>query len=107
MRIRKWILNEGVVDDRALFSNDLPNFGPGFIKLKDQNNDGVIDADNDRKVIGSVQAKHIGGFGLNAAWRGFDLAAMFNWSYGNKYIMPIRLWHPLIRIVNIIISEIL
>lgn len=22
--------------------------------------------------------------GLNAAWRGFDLAAMFNWSYGNK-----------------------
>ena len=81
---KKWILNEGVVDDRALFSNDLPNFGPGFIKLKDQNNDGVIDADNDRKVIGSVQPKHIGGFGLNAAWRGFDLAAMFNWSYGNK-----------------------
>ena len=81
---KKWILNEGVVDDRALFSNDLPNFGPGFIKLKDQNNDGVIDADNDRKVIGSVQPKHIGGFGLNAAWRGFDFAAMFNWSYGNK-----------------------
>ena len=81
---KKWILNKGVVDDRALFSNDLPNFGPGFIKLKDQNNDGVIDADNDRKVIGSVQPKHIGGFGLNAAWRGFDFAAMFNWSYGNK-----------------------
>ena len=31
---KKWILNEGVVDDRALFSNDLPNFGPGFINMK-------------------------------------------------------------------------
>lgn len=80
---KKWILNEGVPDSRSLFSVS-DNFGPGFIKLKDLNNDGVIDADHDRKVIGSALPKHFGGFGLNAAWNGFDLAAMFNWSYGGK-----------------------
>ena len=80
---QKWVLNEGVPDCRNLFSSP-ENFGPGFIKLKDQNNDKVIDADHDRKVLGNAQPKHIGGFGLNASWNGFDLSAMFNWSYGNK-----------------------
>lgn len=80
---KKWILKEGVPDCSALFASP-DNFGPGFIKLKDQNDDGVIDADNDRKVLGCTQPKHIGGFGLNASWKGFDLSAMFNWSYGGK-----------------------
>ncbi|WP_448778788.1 SusC/RagA family TonB-linked outer membrane protein [Bacteroides congonensis] len=80
---QKWDLNKGVPDSRDLFSVS-DNFGPGFIKLKDLNNDGVIDADHDRKVIGSALPKHFGGFGLNAAWKGFDMSAMFNWSYGGE-----------------------
>ena len=50
------------------------------------NGDGVIDADNDRKVIGHALPKHTGGFSFNAGWKGFDLTAMFNWSYGNDIL---------------------
>ena len=46
----------------------------------------VIDADNDRKVIGHALPKHTGGFSFNAGWKGFDLTAMFNWSYGNDIL---------------------
>ena len=30
--------------------------------------------------------KHTGGFSFNAGWKGFDLTAMFNWSYGNDIL---------------------
>ena len=80
---KKWIPNEDTPDSREMFAVT-DNFGPGFIKLKDLNGDGKIDADHDRKVVGNAQPKHTGGFGLNAQWNGFDLSAMFNWSYGNK-----------------------
>ena len=79
----KWVLNDGVASDFDLMAGP-DNFGPGYIKLKDQNGDGVIDADNDRVLLGCTQPKHYGGFGLNAQWLGFDMAAMFNWSYGGK-----------------------
>lgn len=44
--------------------------------------DGVINSD-DRKVIGNTLPKAQGGFGINTTYKGFDLSAFFNWSYGN------------------------
>jgi hypothetical protein len=78
----KWILYNGVVSDQALLSTSGNNFGPGHIKLKDMNGDGVITED-DKAVIGNAQPKSTGGFGFNLRWKGFDVNTLFNWCYGN------------------------
>ena len=81
---QRWVLKEGVPDvTEELLTNSGQYFGPGHLKLKDLNGDGHLDADNDRQVIGHALPKHTGGFGISAGWKGFDLTALFNWSYGN------------------------
>ncbi|GHV57290.1 SusC/RagA family TonB-linked outer membrane protein [Bacteroidia bacterium] len=60
-------------------------FGPGALKLKDLDGDGVI-TDNDRTIIGHAQPKHTGGFGFSAQYKGFDASTFFNWSYGNQIL---------------------
>ena len=44
------------------------NIRPGFMKLKDLNGDGVINAD-DRKVIGNALPDFQGGFGFNVRYK--------------------------------------
>ena len=56
---------------------------PGYMKLKDINNDGKVDA-KDQTVIGNVNPKSTGGFIINGNAYGFDLMAAFNWSIGNE-----------------------
>ncbi|MEO6729844.1 MAG: TonB-dependent receptor [Ferruginibacter sp.] len=56
---------------------------PGVIKFKDLNGDGLIN-EKDVSIIGDMNAKHTGGFSLNASYKGLDLATNLNWSYGNK-----------------------
>lgn len=82
---KKWILNPGVADASKVLPTASNYFGPGHLKLKKLTDDGttVISADKDRKIIGRAQPKHVGGFSINTGYKGFDLAAMFNWSYGN------------------------
>ncbi|PRD53736.1 SusC/RagA family TonB-linked outer membrane protein [Sphingobacterium gobiense] len=83
----KWILNDGVVDASHVMSRSGNNFGPGHIKLKKiggEEGETVVNLDDDRVVIGRAQPKHTGGFMLNSRYKDFDLAAMFNWSYGNN-----------------------
>ncbi|MDR1337357.1 MAG: TonB-dependent receptor [Tannerella sp.] len=55
---------------------------PGSMKLQDIDGNGIIDS-NDREVIGNTNPIHTGGFNINARAYGFDLSAVFNWSYGN------------------------
>lgn len=56
---------------------------PGTMKLKDQNNDGVVDAD-DRVQIGDTNPVCQGGFGINVTFlRDFDFSANFTYSIGN------------------------
>ncbi|RZJ53080.1 MAG: TonB-dependent receptor [Flavobacterium sp.] len=55
---------------------------PGYMKLKDVNGDGLLNA-SDRTVIGNANPKSTGGFILNANAYGFDLSAAFNYSIGN------------------------
>ena len=75
-----YILQEGIPSSGGVVGNT--NIKPGYMKLKDLNEDGVIDA-NDRKVIGNALPKNQGGFGVNARWKGFDMQAFFNYQYGN------------------------
>lgn len=87
---KKWILKPGIADASAVLDRSGNYFGPGHIKLKklvnkDENGNDLteISADLDRKVIGNALPKHTGGFSFNSMYKGFDLTAMFNWSYGN------------------------
>ncbi|HEY0054853.1 MAG TPA: TonB-dependent receptor [Pedobacter sp.] len=50
----------------------------GDVRYKDLNGDGKIDRDNDRKFLGNGLPGFLYGFGLNAAWKGFDLSTLFN-----------------------------
>ena len=57
---------------------------PGSLKLKkisDSNPESI--STEDVTVIGDTNPKHIGGFNLNAVYKGFDAMLSFNWSYGN------------------------
>jgi len=78
----KWILYNGVVSDQSLLATSGNYFGPGHIKIKDMNGDGIITED-DKTVIGNAQPKNTGGFGFNLRVKNFDFGTLFNWSYGN------------------------
>ncbi len=79
--IYRYLDTEGNVfaDNSAI--NGLSN-GPGGMKLKDQNGDGVIDL-KDKVLIGNANPKHYGAFGVTSNYKGFDVALNFNWVYGN------------------------
>lgn len=79
----KWVLKEGVVDCSSVIGSTY--LRPGAMKLK--NVDGSADNKvtiDDRTIIGNAQPKWTGGFTLSAYFYGFDLAANFNWVYGNQ-----------------------
>jgi hypothetical protein len=59
------------------------SWGPGAMKLKDLNGDGVI-TDADRTQIGNTNPGHFGAFSFNANYKGFDANVNFNWVFGNS-----------------------
>jgi len=75
----KWTLKEGVDDATAVVGA----LRPGMLKLKDITGDHIVNI-NDCSVIGDANPKNTGGFNLDAYAYGFDLSAVFNWSYGNS-----------------------
>ncbi len=74
----RWILKEGVDDDSPVVGT----VRPGSMKLVDNTGDGIVNVD-DCVIIGDANPKHTGGFNIDARLYGFDLSAVFNWSYGN------------------------
>jgi hypothetical protein len=52
------------------------------MKLKDLTGDGAVTA-ADCIVIGNANPKNTGGFNIDSRFYGFDLSAVFSWSYGN------------------------
>ncbi len=63
-------------------------FGPtilkgGDINWEDLNNDLIIDAERDRKVVGNGLAKYSGGFYNKMDYKNFSLAFLFNFNIGN------------------------
>lgn len=77
----KYTLKADVPDASATVGNS--NIRPGFMKLKDLNDDGLIN-DDDRQVIGNALPDFQGGFGLNVRYKGFDLSAFANFQVGNE-----------------------
>ncbi len=75
----KWVLNEGVADASAVVGT----IRPGSMKLKNLSGEGTAVTSEDREIIGDANPKHTGGFTINGRYKGFDLSAAFNWSYGN------------------------
>lgn len=69
------------------FVNDLGVIGetayrPGLLKLKDLNNDGKIDA-NDQTVIGNANPKMVGGINQQFTYKSFDASVFLNFVLGN------------------------
>lgn len=62
---------------------------PGDLKIKDQNDDGIVNAD-DRKTVKGKFPDFTYSFGINASWKGFALSAFFQGTRGNK--MPLNGW---------------
>lgn len=56
---------------------------PGAPKFRDVNNDGKINLD-DATCLGEVRPRHTGSFHLDFGYKGWDLSANFNWTYGGK-----------------------
>jgi hypothetical protein len=73
-----WTLKEGVDDASAVVGA----LRPGSLKLVDYTGEGQVTVD-DCVIIGDANPKHTGGFNIDARFYGFDLSAVFNWSYGN------------------------
>lgn len=75
----KWILKEGIADATAIVGK----LAPGKMKLKNLEGDNNLINVADRTIIGDANPLHTGGFTINGYAYGFDLTAVFNWSYGN------------------------
>lgn len=78
-----FILKEGLVSNTATTAGSFAGLRPGTIKLKDLDGSGDITESGDRTIIGRTQPKFTGGFGLNATYKWFDIAANFNFVVGN------------------------
>ncbi|MDT0686969.1 SusC/RagA family TonB-linked outer membrane protein [Autumnicola psychrophila] len=74
----EYTLKPDVVDNSELIGEVMP----GSLKLKDINDDGVVDI-NDNSIIGDANPDFTGGFVLDAYAYGLDFSAAFNFSVGN------------------------
>lgn len=74
-----YTLKTGVVNDAAIVGI----VGPGVIKFKDLNGDGLVDLNNDRQIIGDPNPKFTGGLSQQVTYKNWDLSAFVNFSYGN------------------------
>lgn len=72
-------LKPGVVNDSALIGP----VGPGSIKFKDLNGDGIVDVDHDRQIIGDPTAKFTGGLNQSFTYKQWDLSVFVNYCIGN------------------------
>ncbi len=76
----QWILKDR--PDLPKASTYINEIRPGAMKLIDQTGEGNITGD-DRVIVGNANPVHTGGLTINGRAYGFDLSAVFNWSYGN------------------------
>jgi TonB-linked SusC/RagA family outer membrane protein len=58
--------------------------GVGLRRYKDRNGDGKVDAANDREILGDPNPDFFGGLSNTFSWKGFELNAFFQFSYGNE-----------------------
>lgn len=63
-------------DGSYKYATQYGNFGPGDIKYKDQNGDGVINS-SDRVIIGNILPRYTYGVSLYGEYKGIDLSLLF------------------------------
>jgi TonB-linked SusC/RagA family outer membrane protein len=73
-------LREGIPAYRGVKVN------PGDMKFKNIGGESDIDPENDKTIISNSEPKHYGGFSNTFQYKGFELSAFFNWSYGNDIL---------------------
>ena len=56
---------------------------PGSIKFADLNNDGVVEINNDRQIIGDPTPRCTGGLNQQLSYRRWDMSVFMNFSIGN------------------------
>ncbi|MGK7395336.1 MAG: SusC/RagA family TonB-linked outer membrane protein [Candidatus Cyclobacteriaceae bacterium M3_2C_046] len=67
------------------------NTAPGDIRFVDQNDDGFIDADNDRVIIGSTIPDFTWGFNNNLSYKGINLSVFFQGVQGVDLYNALRM----------------
>ncbi len=79
----KWVLKEGVANDKDIIGERY--LMPGALKLKnvDGSEDNMITA-GDITKIGNALPDFTGGFSLSGFFKGFDFSANFNFMIGNQ-----------------------
>lgn len=74
-----YTLKSGVASDASIIGT----VQPGSVKFKDLNNDGVVDLDHDRTIIGNPTPKFTGGLNQQFTYKNWDASIFVNFSYGN------------------------
>ena len=64
---------------------------PGTPRFVDVNGDGVVDTE-DRVILGDANPDFSGGFSTTFSYKGFNLSALFSYSYGNEVYNANRQW---------------
>lgn len=60
---------------------------PGYVRYRDLDGDGSVDADHDRTILGSTTPKFYYGMTLTAQYKGFDFSALFQGVGGHKRLI--------------------
>lgn len=71
--------------DGVAYQSSSQDIQPGYRKLVDQNNDGVVDED-DRVIIGNANPLFFGGITNKFNFRNCDVSVTLNYSYGNDIL---------------------
>lgn len=82
-KIGVWQISEAA--DAARYGNQ-----PGDIKLEDVNGDGKIDPNNDRKILGSGQAKIQGGITNRFTYKNFDFSFVMYARFGGLLVSQVH-----------------
>ena len=78
---RTWVLKAGIPSSSSIIGTG-NNVAPGALKLKDVNEDGIIN-EQDRTVIGDANPLFTGGLNQQFTYKGFDASIFLNFVVGN------------------------
>jgi TonB-linked SusC/RagA family outer membrane protein len=70
--------------ETALQTASTSPIGIGLRRYKDLNNDGKVDAANDREILGDPNPDFFGGLTNTFTYKGVELNVFFQYSYGNE-----------------------